>query len=169
LSSNPPFDDTDEASRHHDRINAPRPAVAGRYFVHLSTVAIGQFSDCFLYVIAIPVLPYLLRDRLGFNEDKIQSYVSVLLAAFSGASLLFGVPAGLLVDLTTTRRLPYLLALIALTAATVMFAYAEHFVWLFVSRVLQGLSASVVYVAAMAMVVDTTGSNNLGKTLGTVC
>lgn len=118
---------------------------------------------------AVPVLPYLLRDRLGLPASTIQSHVSALLAAFSAASLVFAVPAGAMVDWMTTRQRPYLIGIIALTAATIMFAAAENFALLFVSRVLQGLSATVVSTAGLAMVVDTMGCENLGKTLGTVC
>jgi MFS family permease len=135
----------------------------------LLTVAIGQFSDIFLYGMVLPVLPYLLRDRLGLPLITIQSHVSVLLAAFSAASLVFAVPAGWMVDWMATRQRPYLIGIIALTAATILFATAENFSLLFVSRVLQGLSAAVVSAAGLAMVIDTMGCKNLGKTLGTVC
>jgi Major Facilitator Superfamily len=137
-------------------------------FFILLTVAVGRFSDIFLYGMVVPVLPYLLRDRLGLPEGDIQIDAFVLLAAFSAASLVFALPAGWLVDWTATRRYPYLIGLIALTAATILFAVADTFVLLFVSRVLQGLSAALVSAAGLAMVIDTTGSRNLGKTLGTV-
>jgi MFS family permease len=138
-------------------------------FFILVIVAVGRFSDILLYGMVVPVLPYLLRDRLGLPEVNIQTDVFVLLAAFSAASLVFSLPAGWLVDWTVTRRYPYLIGLTALTAATTLFAVADTFVLLFVSRVLQGLSAALVSAAGLAMVIDTTGSRNLGKTLGTVC
>jgi MFS family permease len=118
---------------------------------------------------AMPVLPYLLRNRLGLPVDIIQSHVSVLLAAFSAATLVFAVPAGWLVDWMASRRHPYLIGLLALIVATIMFASAESITLLFVSSVLQGLSAAFVAAAGLAMVIDTTGFKNLGKTLGTVC
>jgi MFS family permease len=138
-------------------------------FFILLTVTIGQFSDIFLYGMALPILPYLLRDRLGLPASTIQSHVSALLAAFSAASLVFAIPAGAMVDWMATRQRPYLIGIIALMAATVMFATAENFALLFISRLLQGLSAAVVSAAGLAMVVDTTGCKDLGKTLGTVC
>jgi MFS family permease len=137
------------------------------FFIFL-TVAVGRFSDIFLYSMVVPVLPYLLRDRSDLLEGKIKTDVFVLFAAFSASSLVFAVPAGWLVNWTATRRHPYLIGLIALTAATLLFAVAETFVLLFVSRVLQGLSAALVSAAGLVMVIDTTGSRNLGKTLGTV-
>jgi MFS family permease len=134
----------------------------------LLVVAVGQFSDIFIYGMVIPILPFLLRDRLDYPPNKVQNNVALLLAAFSFASVLFAIPAGWLADWTTTRRLPYLLGLIALTASTLLFAFAQDMVLLLLSRLLQGLSAAVVYATGMAMVVDTVGSKNLGRTLGMV-
>jgi MFS family permease len=134
----------------------------------LSTVAIGQFTDLFLYGMMIPVLPFLLHDRLDLPRQAIQSNVSQLLAAFSAASLVFSVPAGWLADWTTSRQTPYLLGLLFLMAATISLTFAESFLVLFLSRVLQGLSAAVVYATGLAMVIDTVGPNSLGRTLGTV-
>jgi MFS family permease len=134
----------------------------------LSTVAIGQFTDLFLYGLMIPVLPFLLRDRLDVPPNAIQGHVSLLLAAFSAGSLVFSVPAGWLADWTTNRQTPYLLGLVSLMAATIALTFAQSFLLLFVSRVLQGLSAAVVYATGLAMAIDTVGPNSLGRTLGTV-
>jgi MFS family permease len=134
----------------------------------LSTVALGQFTDLFLYGLMVPVLPFLLHDRLDLPREAIQSNVSLLLAAFSCASLVFSVPAGWLADWTTSRQAPYLLGLLFLMAATITLTFAESFLALFISRVLQGLSAAVVYATGLAMVIDTMGPNSLGRTLGTV-
>jgi MFS family permease len=135
----------------------------------LFTVAIGQFIDLFLYSIVLPVLPFLLQDRLHLDPKDVQSQVSILLACFSAASLMFSIPAGWLADWMPTRRTPYLAGLMVLMIATVMFAVARTFWLLAMSRVLQGLSAAIVNATGLAMVVDTVGSKRLGTTMGTVC
>ena len=38
-----------------------------------------------------------------------------------------------------------------------------------VARVLQGISAAVVWTIGLALVLDTVGPENLGKTIGSVC
>lgn len=53
----------------------------------ISTVAVGLFTDLFLYGLVVPILPFMLRERVALPEDKIQSYVSGLLAAYAGASV----------------------------------------------------------------------------------
>ncbi len=92
----------------------------------------------------------------------------MLLAAFSAARLLFALPAGLLADSTSTGRAPYRVGLVFLVTATLMFAFAENLIPLFVSRVLQGMSAAIIYTTGLAMGIDTVGSKKLGRTLGTV-
>ncbi len=138
------------------------------YFV-IATVAIGLFTDLFLYGLVVPVLPFMLRDRLSIPEDQIQSYVSGLLAAYAGASVLSALPAGWLADRTDSRRAPFLSGLAALLVATVMLAFGQSVALLVVARVLQGVSAAVVWTIGLAMVLDTVGSENLGKVVGTVC
>jgi MFS family permease len=135
----------------------------------LSTVAIGQFTDIFLYSIVLPVLPFLLQHRLHLDPEDVQSQVSRLLACFSAASLFFSIPAGWLADWVSTRRSLYLSGLLVLMLATIIFALAKTFWLLALSRVLQGLSAAIVNATGLAMVVDTVGSRRLGATLGTVC
>ena len=51
----------------------------------LLTVAIGLFTDLFLYGLVVPVLPFILTSRLHVPSSQIQSHVSVLLAAYAGA------------------------------------------------------------------------------------
>lgn len=134
----------------------------------LLTVAIGQFTDLFLYSIILPVLPFLLKDRLHLPPPQIQTHVSILLASFSFASLIFAIPAGWLADYLPSRRTPYLAGLVVLMVATVIFAISRNFWLLVMSRALQGLSAAIVNAMGLAMVVDTVGSEKLGMTMGTV-
>ncbi|KAI1441271.1 MFS transporter-like protein [Annulohypoxylon stygium] len=134
----------------------------------LTTVAIGLFTDLFLYGLVVPVLPFLLQTRLSIPSSEIQSYVSNLLAAYAGASVISSVPAGWIADWTGARRGPFLGGLAALLAATVMLAFGRSVAVLFVARVLQGVSAAVVWTVGLAMVLDTVGPQNLGKVIGSI-
>lgn len=133
-----------------------------------STVALGLFTDLFLYALIVPVLPFMLHDRLSIPENEIQSWVSRLLAVYAGMQLLVSVPVGWLADCTASRQLPFLCGLAALLAGTVMLALGQNIVVLLIARALQGLSASVVWTIGLAMVLDTVGTENLGKTMGVV-
>ena len=137
-------------------------------FFIVATVAVGLFTDLFLYGLVVPVLPFVLRSRLGVPDTDIQSYVSWLLAAYAGASVLSAFPAGWVADRTNSRRAPFLSGLASLLVATIMLALGRTVAWLFVARVLQGISAAVVWTIGLAMVLDTVGSQNLGKVVGSV-
>ncbi|KAI1344454.1 major facilitator superfamily domain-containing protein [Xylariaceae sp. FL0016] len=134
----------------------------------IATVAIGLFTDLFLYGLVVPVLPFMLRTRLGIPEEEIQSYVSNMLAAYAGASVVSSVPAGWIADRTNSRQAPFLSGLAALLAATIMLAVGQSIAVLVVARVLQGISAAVVWTVGLAMVLDTVGPEHLGKVVGSI-
>ncbi|KAK8002896.1 Pkinase-domain-containing protein [Apiospora arundinis] len=133
----------------------------------LITVGIGLFTDLFLYGLVVPVLPFLLHDRLSIPDNEIQSYSSGLLAAYAGVQLLCSVPAGWIADRTNSRQAPFLSGLAALLAATILLALGQSIGVLVLARMLQGMSASVVWTIGMAMIRDTVGPQNLGKAIGT--
>lgn len=110
----------------------------------------------------------MLRDRINLPQDKVQAYTSGLLAAYAGASVLFSIPAGWIADKTGARQTPFLVGLAALLGATILLGAGQSIAVLVVARVLQGISAAVVWTVGLAMVLDTVGSENLGKVIGSV-
>ncbi|THX66267.1 MFS transporter-like protein [Aureobasidium pullulans] len=134
----------------------------------VSTVAIGLFTDLFLYGLVVPILPYMLQDRVGLPKDQIQSHVDALLAAYAGASVIFSPIAGVLADKTSTRQGPFLLGLVALLLATVLLFVGSNIPTLVVARILQGCSAAVVWTIGLALCIETVGKENLGKTIGSI-
>jgi len=134
----------------------------------VSTVAVGLFTDLFLYGLVVPILPYMLQDRVGLPEERIQSHVSGLLAAYAGASVLFSPLAGVMADRTSTRQGPFLLGLTALLLATVMLFVGTTVPVLVIARILQGISAAFVWTIGLALCLETVGPENLGKTIGSI-
>ncbi|KAH0290240.1 MFS transporter-like protein [Aureobasidium namibiae CBS 147.97] len=137
-------------------------------FFIVSTVAVGLFTDLFLYGLVVPILPYMLQDRVGLPQDQVQSHVDGLLAAYAGASVVFSPVAGILADKTSTRQGPFLVGLIALLLATVLLFMANNIPTLVVARLLQGCSAAFVWTIGLALCVETVGKDNLGKTIGSI-
>jgi MFS family permease len=126
------------------------------------------FTDLFLYGLIVPVLPFLLEDRVNLPKSQVQSYVSGLLAAYAGASVLFSIPAGWVADRTSARQTPFLAGLAALLAATILLAFGNTIPVLVVARLLQGTSAAVVWTVGLAMILDTVGPEHLGKVIGSI-
>jgi MFS family permease len=137
-------------------------------FFILSTIAIGLFTDFFLYALVVPLLPFILQDRIGLPHTRIQSATSLLLACYAGASVLFSLPAGMLADRLPTRRLPFLFGLTSLCAATVLLFLGRSLAVLVIARVFQGLSGVIVWTVGLAMITDTVGTEKLGVTIGSM-
>ncbi|KAI0431230.1 MFS transporter-like protein [Xylaria sp. FL1042] len=133
----------------------------------VTTVNLAIFTDIFFYGLIAPVLPFALSTQVGIPEDKVQSWVSILLAAYS-AALFVGSPiAGIYADHTSSRRWPLLLGLVALAGSTFLLAFGNSVGLFVLGRVLQGLSAAVVWSVGCALLVDTMGSS-VGVAMGYV-
>ncbi|KAK6599268.1 MFS amine [Botrytis cinerea] len=131
-------------------------------FFILSTVAVGMFTDLFLYGLIVPIVPFILSDRIGVEQSEIQYYTSVLLACYAGASVLFSFPAGYIADYSSSRQLPFLVGLVALLASTVLLMLGTSIEALIVARIFQGISGATVWTIGLALVMDTVGSEKLG-------
>lgn len=116
----------------------------------------------------VPIVPYILEDRIGIPQSGIQSATSVLLAAYAGASFLFAPVAGYIADRTSSRQAPFLAGLTALIVATIMLFTGRSMAVLIVARVAQGASSAVVWTVGLALCIDTVGPENLGKTIGSI-
>ncbi|RWA03933.1 hypothetical protein EKO27_g11171 [Xylaria grammica] len=136
-------------------------------FSLLSLVNLAIFTDIFFYGLIVPVLPFALSAQAGVPEDDVQYWVSILLAAYS-ASLFVGSPiSGIYADHTSSRRWPLLLGLLALAGSTFLLAFGNSIGLFVLGRVLQGLSAAVVWSVGCALLVDTMGSS-VGVAMGYV-
>ena len=134
----------------------------------LMTICTAVFTDIFLYGIIVPVIPFALTQRAGIEEADVQHWVSVLLAVY-GAALLASCPVyGWIADRSTSRRLPLLVGLFALAAATLMLCFGHNIGVLLAGRLLQGVSAAIVWTVGLALLVDTVGRNEVGQVMGFV-
>ncbi|MCJ1398388.1 hypothetical protein MMC11_001586 [Xylographa trunciseda] len=140
---------------------------SARWFI-LMTVSCAVFTDIFLYGIIVPVVPFALSTRAGIPEDDVQHWVSVLLAVYGGALLIASPFCGWLADKAPNRRLPLLVGLLTLGGATVMLCVGSSIGVLVAGRLLQGLSAAIVWTVGLALLVDTVGQTDIGQTMGSV-
>ncbi|WPH04986.1 Hypothetical protein R9X50_00788400 [Acrodontium crateriforme] len=132
------------------------------------TVSTAVFTDVFIYEIIVPVLPFALTRRSGVNPDSIQTWISIFLAVYGAATLIASPFCGYLADMTTSRRMPFVLGLLALAGSTVMLFIGNSIGVLVAGRVLQGISAAVVGVVGLALLVDTVGPDAVGEAMGFV-
>lgn len=135
----------------------------------MATVIICMFTDLFLYGLIIPIIPFILHDRIGLSGDiDLQAYTSLLLSSYAGAAAFFVPICGYISDLVPQRREIFLVGLLCLFISTVMTAMGQSLVVLFAGRILGGLSAALVWPVGIALIMDTVGADRLGVALGTV-
>ena len=132
----------------------------------ITTVATAIFTDIFVYGIIVPVLPFALTSRADIQPDSIQQWISIFLAVY-GAALLAAAPVcGWLADRTSSRYWPLLLGILALAGSTAILCTGKSIAALAAGRVLQGISAAVVWVVGLALIVDTVGPEEVGQAMG---
>ncbi|WQF77555.1 Putative major facilitator superfamily, MFS transporter superfamily [Colletotrichum destructivum] len=154
---------------------APAPKRAPVLFAYRSsvafiiiTVAFAVFTDVFLYGVIVPVVPFALESRVDIAGGQVQFWVSILLAVY-GAALLVSSPIwGYLADRISSRRMPMVAGLLLLGGATALLCAGTSIPLLVVGRLLQGASAALVWTVGLALIVDATSSENMGKAMGWV-
>ena len=125
----------------------------------LLTVCLAVFTDILLYALIVPVLPYALTTQVGIPEHEVQRWNAILLACYSCA-LFIGSPIfGIYADRTSSRRLPLLIGLLALAASTLLLCLGKSIGLLVLGRLLQGVSAAIVWSVGLALLADTMGAN----------
>lgn len=121
-----------------------------------------------MYGVIVPVLPFALRDRLHVSAEDTQHWVSVLLAVYAAALLFFSPIFGYLADWADSRKTSLLAGLFILAGSTLMLCLGKTIPILVVGRMLQGASASVVWVVALALLADTVSEEESGQAMGYV-
>ncbi|KAF2429387.1 MFS transporter-like protein [Tothia fuscella] len=140
---------------------------SSKWFI-LMTVALAVFTDIFLYSVIVPVLPFALRTRAHVEESEVQSWVSILIAVYGGALAISSPISGWLADHSSSRRLPLVLGLVALGGATILLNLGPNIGILILGRVLQGISAAIVWTVGLALLADTVPQSEIGQTMGYV-
>lgn len=130
-----------------------------------ATVCIAIFTDILLYGIIVPVMPFALTTRVGIPPSDLQTWNALLLACYTIALCLGSPLVGIYADHTSSRRGPLLSGLFALAASTLLLCLGQTIALLIVGRVLQGLSAAIVWSVGLALLADTYGEK-IGMVMG---
>jgi len=128
----------------------------------LALVTFACFTDITAYSVAVPVLPDLSR-RLGASPTM----VGFLFASFGVTLLTVSVPMGAISD-RIGRRVPMVGGLVALAAATLLFAFATSLPVLFAARLVQGAADAITWVVGFALIADRYAADERGRVTGVV-
>lgn len=131
----------------------------------LATVCTAIFTDILVYGIIVPVIPFALTSRAGVSEDSVQTWNAILLACYTIALFIASPLIGIYADHTSSRRWPLVMGLLALAGCTILLCLGRSIAVLILGRLLQGISAAVVWSVGLALMVDTV-PNNIGQAMG---
>jgi MFS family permease len=98
----------------------------------------------FLYGVIVPVIPFALQTRSHVEWDRVQYWVSVLIAIYGASLLALSPMCGWFADRGASRRSPLLVGLFALLGSTMLLNIGNSIGLLIAGRILQGASAAVV-------------------------
>ncbi|EXU95220.1 MFS transporter [Metarhizium robertsii] len=117
------------------------------------TVALGLFTDLFFYGIMVPVVPFMLRDRLSIPGSQIQSCTSSLITAYAGPSVLFSLPPGWVADKIGSRQPTFVADLWMQVTATTVTSSGQRAAIVIIARFVQcsSLATAVVQITGFAM------------------
>src|SRR3954454_13477484 len=130
--------------------------------VAVAFVTFATFTDIIAYSVAVPVLPDLSR-KLGASPTMI----GLLFASFGVTLLTVSMPMGAVSD-RIGRKAPLVGGMLALAAATLLFAYSDGLPWLFAARLVQGAADAVTWVVGFALIADRYGPDERGRVSGIV-
>lgn len=128
----------------------------------VALVTLATFADIVAYSVAIPILPDLSR-RLGASP----AMIGLLFGSFGVTLLTVSIPMGAISD-RVGRRLPLVGGLVALAAATVLFAFADRLPLLFAARLVQGAADAITWVVGFALIADRYAADERGRITGIV-
>src|SRR3954466_999479 len=130
--------------------------------ITVALVTFATFTDIIAYSVAVPVLPDLSR-KLGASPTMI----GLLFASFGVTLLTVSIPMGAVSD-RVGRKAPMVGGLLALAAATLLFAFSTSLPWLFAARLVQGAADAVTWVVGFALIADRYALEERGRVSGIV-
>ncbi len=127
----------------------------------LAFVCVVVFVDTMFYAAIVPLLPEL-REQFGLSK----SGAGVLAAAYAAGTFAGAIPGGWLAARVGTRR-TVLLGLGLMTAASVVFAFADNVVVLDVARFMQGVGGAASWAGALGWLIEAAPRERRGELIGT--
>ena len=134
------------------------PAAAGPGRGQMSVLLVAVFAVMLGYGVTLTVLPYYTTrvHRLsGISHDALAVHIGVLTGVYALAQLVAGPAIGRLTDRWGRRRVA-VTGLVAVGATQIAFGLVTSLWWLYALRVAGGIAASLLTVAATAMIADWT-------------
>ncbi|KAF7590848.1 hypothetical protein BBP40_002317 [Aspergillus hancockii] len=132
----------------------------------IATVAMAALTSMFSYSFIIPLLPYMMEERIGLDPSKTQRLTFLILAETALVSVLSSPVIGALADRSDSKK-RFLLASLGLEVlSTVGLSTAKSLYVVFIVRFFQALADNSMWIAGLATVNDVIPSHHFGKVMG---
>ena len=138
--------------------------MANKRHAALGFIFVTVLLDMLAFGVAVPTLPKLISDFLGGNIARASEYLGFFITTFALMQFFFSPVLGLLSD-RFGRRPVILLSNFGLALDYAIMALAPSLRWLFLGRVLAGLSSSSIPTAT-AYISDVTAPEKRSKAFG---
>lgn len=135
--------------------------IRGSLTVIMGTITLAIFTDIFVYAVVVPVVPYAFMDRMDIPESQVQSKVSIALAIYSAGMIVGSIVFGYISDKMQKRQTLMIIALLVIIGSTFILCFAKVLWLYFVGRLVQGISASMVWTVGLAIIADTGDADNM--------
>ncbi|KKK17328.1 hypothetical protein AOCH_002451 [Aspergillus ochraceoroseus] len=135
-------------------------------FLIVSSITIALFSETFLYGFLVPILRYMLEDRLHTDPLETQNYTTALLTIHGLFTLVSAPVIAHFVDKSPNRRTPLLIALAGCCVGTLLIATTASVWMLFVGRIIQAIAGAAAWVIGFALLVDNVAREHVGNMIG---
>ncbi|KAH7369645.1 putative MFS multidrug transporter [Rhexocercosporidium sp. MPI-PUGE-AT-0058] len=134
----------------------------------LVAIITALFTDIFLYGFIVPILPFMLEDRLNLDKSRTQSITLALLSESALVGLFASLVVGHIAGRTSNKRALLLLSLLGAMLGSLGLALSRTTFELFASRFLQALSSNAIFVIGIATISETIPSDRMGQAMGLI-
>ncbi|KAF7118905.1 hypothetical protein CNMCM5793_008541 [Aspergillus hiratsukae] len=132
----------------------------------VAAMAMALFTDTFLYTFLVPILPYVVEDRLGLDSSLTQRISFALLSESAAVAVVLNPFIGHYADKSASKRVWLLSALVAALLGSAYLALATSVVHIFIGRFIQAIASSFMWVVGYATIADNVDPNRMGMIYG---
>ncbi|GIJ99492.1 hypothetical protein Aspvir_001624 [Aspergillus viridinutans] len=134
----------------------------------VAAMAMALFTDTFLYTFLVPILPYVVEDRLCLDSALTQRISFALLSESAAVAVVLNPFIGHYADKSASKRVWLLSALVAALLGSAYLALATSVVHIFIGRFIQAIASSFMWVVGYATIADSVDSKRLGMIYGII-
>ncbi|KAJ5647012.1 hypothetical protein N7490_003384 [Penicillium lividum] len=132
----------------------------------LFVIILALFCETFLYSFPVPILSYMVEDRLHIDASQTQNITTALLSLHGVVTLTSAPIVAHFADKVSTRKTALLISLVGSLLGTLLLSLTLSLPILFAGRVIQGIAGSATLIIGSATLTDHVEVEDLGKLYG---